>query len=191
VARGARRQHAIHHVHAHARILLDLVRVADAHHVARLVRRQQRQHLGDHLHRQLARLAHAEAADGVAVKVHLHQPLGALAAQIRYIPPCTMPNKLCRAAAQFIVPRNLVAVRAEVIERAPRPGHRQPQALFGAAAIRRVLGALVEGHADVRAQRDLHIDGMLGGKEVAAPVQMRTEATPSSVTLRSALRLKT
>jgi hypothetical protein len=32
--------------------------------------------------RQLARLAHAQPADGVAVEVHLHQALGAFAAQI-------------------------------------------------------------------------------------------------------------
>ena len=37
VARGAGGQNAVHHVDAHARILLDFVGIADAHHVARLV----------------------------------------------------------------------------------------------------------------------------------------------------------
>jgi len=43
VSRGSGGQHAIHHVHAHARVLLDLVGVADSHDVARLVGGQQGQ----------------------------------------------------------------------------------------------------------------------------------------------------
>ena len=82
VARGAGGQHAIHHVDAHARVLLDLIGIADAHDVARLVFGQQRQHFGDHFQGQFARLADAEAADGVAVEVHFNESLGALAAEI-------------------------------------------------------------------------------------------------------------
>jgi hypothetical protein len=69
-----------------------------------------------------------------------------------------------------------VPVGAEVIERAARPRHSEAQALFGARAIGRILGALVKSHADVRAQRDLHIDGMLGSKEVRTAVEVRAEA---------------
>jgi hypothetical protein len=67
-------------------------------------------------------------------------------------------------------------VGAEVIERAARPGHGEAQALFGARAIGRVLGALVEGHADVGAERDLHVDGVLGREEVRTAVEVRAEA---------------
>jgi len=176
VARGAGGQHAVHHLDAHAGVELDLIRVADAHHVAGLVSGQERQHLGDHLHGQLARLAHAQAPDGVAVEVHLDQPRGALAAQIAEGSTLHNSEQALPAAAQLFVPRNLMAVRAEVVERTPRPGHRQAQALFGAAAAGGVLGALVEGHADVGAQRNLHVDGVLGSEKVAAAVQVRTEA---------------
>jgi hypothetical protein len=82
VARGAGGQHAIHHVHAHARVLLDLVGVADAHHVARLVFGQQRQGFGIISRVSSRGSPTLKPADGVAVEVHLHQALGALAAQI-------------------------------------------------------------------------------------------------------------
>jgi len=59
VSRSACRYHAIHHVDTDARVLLDLVRVADAHHVARLVGRQQRQDFGDDFKRCFARFADA------------------------------------------------------------------------------------------------------------------------------------
>ena len=43
------------------------------------------------------------------------------------------------------------------------------------AAIRRILRALIEGHADVRAQRNLHIHRVLGREEMAAAIEMRAE----------------
>ncbi len=71
---------------------------------------------------------------------------------------------------------NFVAVGAEVIERAARPGHGEAEALFGAGPIGRILGALVESHANVGAESDLHIDGMLGGEKVRTAVEVRAEA---------------
>ena len=67
-------------------------------------------------------------------------------------------------------------MRTEMIERPPRPCHGEAQALFRARPVRRILGALIESHADIRAQRDLHIHGMLGSKKVRTPVEMRPEA---------------
>ena len=64
---------------------------------------------------------------------------------------------------------------AEMIERAVRPGHGEAQAFFCAGAIGGILGALVEGHHDVGAESDLHVDGVLGSEEVRAPVEMRAE----------------
>ena len=124
VAGGAGGQHAVHHVHAHARILLDLVGVADAHHVAGLVRGQQRQHLGDHLQGQFARLADAEAADGVAVEVHLDEALGALAAQIAvHAALDDAEEALAFRPAEFIVPGNFVrdGRGSDRASAAPRP----------------------------------------------------------------------
>ena len=42
-------------------------------------------------------------------------------------------------------------------------------------AIGRILGALVEGHADVGAERDLHVHGVLGREEVTAAIEVRAE----------------
>ena len=139
---------------------------------------QQRQHLGDHFQREVARLAHAQAADGVAVKVHLDEAFGALAAQVAVhaalddaeqgLGAARLQTRSCHG--------DFVLMGAEVIERAPRPGHGEAQALFGAAAFGGVLGALVEGHGDVGAEGDLHVHGVLGREEVAAAVEMRAEA---------------
>jgi hypothetical protein len=38
-----------------------------------------------------------------------------------------------------------------------------------------VLGALVEGHDDVCAESDLHVDGVLGGEEMRAAVEVGAE----------------
>src|SRR5581483_2502753 len=67
-------------------------------------------------------------------------------------------------------------MRAEVIERAPRPGHREAQALFRARAICWIFGALVEGHRDICAQCNLNIHRVLRREEVAAAVKVRAEA---------------
>ena len=67
-------------------------------------------------------------------------------------------------------------MRAEMIERAARPGHGEAQALFGAAAVGGIFGAFVEGHADVGAESDLDVDGVLGREEVRAAVEVRAEA---------------
>jgi len=175
VAGGAGGQHAVHHVHAHAGVLLNLVGVADAHDVARLVLGQQRQDLGDHLQGQVAGLADAEAADGVAVKIHFNETLGALAAEVAVHAALHDTEEGLRAAAQLIVPRDFMPMGAEAIQRALCPGHGQPQAFLGSSPVGGVFGALVEGHGDVGAKGDLHVHGVLGGEEVAAAVQVRAE----------------
>ena len=75
----------------------------------------------------------------------------------------------------LFVPGNFVLMGAEVSERALRPGHGEAQAFFGARAVGRILGALVEGHDDVGAESDLHIHGVLGGEEVLTAVEVRAE----------------
>src|SRR5262245_4734348 len=67
-------------------------------------------------------------------------------------------------------------MRTEMVERTLRPGHGEAQAFFRAGAVGGILGALVEGHADVCTERDLHIHGMFGREEVTAAVEVRAEA---------------
>jgi hypothetical protein len=76
----------------------------------------------------------------------------------------------------FVAPGDFVAVGAEVIERAARPGHGEAEAFFGAITSGWILGALVEGHADIGAECDLHVDRMFGSEEVRTPVEMRAKA---------------
>ena len=55
---------------------------------------------------------------------------------------------------------------AEVGERALGPGQGEAQAFFGAGAVGGIFGTFVEGHADVGAEGDLYVDGVLGREEV-------------------------
>ena len=73
-------------------------------------------------------------------------------------------------------PGHLVAMREKVIERPARPGHGEAETFFGSGATGRILGALVKTHHNIGAERDLDVDGVLGGKEVRAPVKVRAEA---------------
>ena len=82
MAGGAGGQDAVHHVDAHAGVLLDLVGIADAHDVAGFVAGEDFEGAGDHLAGDLAGFADGQAADGVAREVHLDQALGGLAAQV-------------------------------------------------------------------------------------------------------------
>jgi hypothetical protein len=68
-----------------------------------------------------------------------------------------------------------MAVSAEMIERAARPGHGEAEAFFSACTCSRILGALVEGHDYVGAESDLNVDGVLGSEEVRAAVEVRAE----------------
>ncbi len=82
VAGSAGGKNAVHHVDTEAGVLLDLVGIADAHDVTRLVFGQEWENLGNHFESQLARLANAQTADSVADEVHFNEALGALAAEI-------------------------------------------------------------------------------------------------------------
>ncbi len=66
-------------------------------------------------------------------------------------------------------------VCAEVVEGARGPGHGEAETFFGALACGGIFGALVEGHDDVCAESDLHIDRMLRSEEVRAAVEVRTK----------------
>ena len=156
--RRPRRQHAVHHVHPQPRVLLNLVRIPHPHHVPRLVLGQQRQHLRNHLQRQLPRLAHAQPANRVPVEIHLHQLFRALPPQIPVHPALHNSKQALRAPLKLLPPNHLIAMRAKIVERPSRPRHRQPQALLRSRPVRRILRALVERHRNIRSQCELNID---------------------------------
>jgi hypothetical protein len=82
---------------------------------------------------------------------------------------------MCGDWRYLIRPWDLVLMGAEVGERALCPGEGEAEALFGAGSLGGVLGALVEGHADVSAKGDLDVHGMLGGEKVAAAIEVGAE----------------
>ncbi len=67
------RHHAIEHVDAARHRLQQIFRRADAHQIARAIRRQHRRGLLDHRQHHRLRLADRQAADGIAVKADLDQ----------------------------------------------------------------------------------------------------------------------
>jgi len=73
------------------------------------------------------------------------------------------------------VPDDFTLVSAKMVERATRPVHRETQAFACSIAVCRVLGAFIEGHSDIGAERDLDVHGMFGGEEMAAAVEVRSE----------------
>ncbi len=75
----------------------------------------------------------------------------------------------------LIEPRNLIAVSAEVIEGAARPGHGEAETFFGAGASGGIFSTFVEGHDDVSAESDLDVDGMFRSEEVRAAIEMGAE----------------
>jgi hypothetical protein len=75
----------------------------------------------------------------------------------------------------FGVPGDFVLVSAEVIEGAARPGNCEAETFFGTIARGGIFGALVKTHNNVGTESDLNVDGVLGGEEVRAAVEVRTE----------------
>ena len=183
VAGGTGGKNAIHHVDSHAGVELDFVGVADTHDVARFVFGQERQDFRDHFEGELTRLADTEAADGVAVEIHFDEAFGALAAEIAIHTALDDSEEGLRARSTFglggVAPRSPSARDrghpAEVRDRALGPGHGEAEAFFGAITSGGVLGALVEGHDDVCAESNLDVDGVLGGEEVRAAVEVGAE----------------
>jgi len=186
VAGGASGDDAVHHVDTHAGVLDDFVGVADAHDVAGFVGGQVGQSLGDYLPSQFTRFSDGEAADGVAVEtgtrvIHFDEALGGFAAEVGVHASLddaeeALGGGLAGGVVQLAVPGDAVLVGAEMVEGAAGPEHGDAEAFAGAGFVGGVLGAFVEGHADVCAEGDLDIHGVLGGKHVGAAVEVGAEA---------------
>ena len=81
MARGARGENAIHHIHAEACVFDDFLGSAHAHQVARLVGGKMLERRLDDLAGQLPGLSDAEAADGVAGKIDFDGSFGGFSSQ--------------------------------------------------------------------------------------------------------------
>src|SRR6266478_1826418 len=83
MARGPRRQDAIHHIDAEAGVLDNFLRRADAHYVAGLVGGKMFQRGFDEFAGAVARLADAETADGIAGEANLDGAFGGFFSQFQ------------------------------------------------------------------------------------------------------------
>src|SRR5204862_3788652 len=170
VARGARGQHAIHHVDTERNIIGDLLGTAHAHQVARTISGQQRRDFGGHLASDFVRFANGQAANGVARKIEFKKLASALAPQI----------SKRRALHDAELPLAEIAVTASAFLKidagAAGPLGSALQRGFGFFAGRGRFDALIEDHGDVRAQRELNLSGLFRGGEVLGAVKLGTEA---------------
>ncbi|GJE17963.1 hypothetical protein AIGOOFII_2684 [Methylobacterium marchantiae] len=163
VAAGAGRHDAVEHVDAAHHRAHQVVGRADAHEVARLGGGQMRFHRLDHPEHHLLRLAHREAADGVALEVEIGERPGALHSQVGQV------------AALDDAEHRLARLLAEPDPAALGPAQGQAHGALDGAALGREAHAFVELHLDVRAEKSLDLDGAFGAHVVGRPVHMRTE----------------
>ena len=159
----AGRHHAIEHVDAAPHRLKKIVGRSYAHEIARLVERQMRDHGLDHVEHRRLRLADRQPADRVAVKVHVHERLGAEDAKIFFRAPLDDAEDR---------PARLLA---EGLFRPLGPSEREAHRALGLVMRNGQSHALVELHLDVRAQKTLHLHRSLGRQFVARSVDMRLE----------------
>ena len=163
VARDARGDDAVEHVHSARDALRHLAHHAEPHHVARAVLRQVRHARLDRAVHLLLRLADRDAAHGVAVEADLHQLLGAAAADV-VVDPALHDAE------------DLLAVGARLPAAALRPADRARHRRLGARAVARIRQALVEDHRDVGAERALHRHRLLRPEEELVAVEVGVEA---------------
>jgi hypothetical protein len=162
VARHARRQHAIEHVHTACDQFHHLRRRAEAHGVTRLVRGQMRLGEFHRFHHLGLGLAHTHAADGVTVKFHRHQRLRALLAQLG-------------VAAALTDAEHELAFRTRLLATFLRPADGALDSVALVARGRVVRRAFVEHHCDVRAERALNFHRFLRPEKQLRAIQMRAE----------------
>ena len=163
VARIARRQHAVEHVHAAGDRLHEVLGLADAHEVARLRGGQEaRDQLGEVVHLGLG-LADRQAADRVAVEPQRRRRAHGAAAEVLVGPALDDPEE--RLARSIAVGRL----------RARRPAERELERPLRSLVRRRVRQAFVEWMDDVGAQRLLDLDRELGRQEMGRAVDGRPE----------------
>ena len=165
VARHARGDHAVEHVHAARDALHHLPHHAEAHHVAGLRLGQVRDARLHGLVHRLLRLAHGDAADRVAGEVHRREFLRAVAA-----------DRVVRAALHDA--EHELAGRVRRLKRHLRPRERRLHALRGTRGVARPREAFVEHHRDVACEEALHLHRLLRAEEHEAAVDVAVEPAP-------------
>ena len=162
VAGDARGQHAIEHIHAARDKFHHLRRRAQAHGVTRLFLRQERHGQFHGLHHFRLGFAHADAADGVAVKIIAHDGFGAFLAQRG------IDAALADAEDQLAFTTRLFAAFLR-----PTDGALHGQALFpGGRIVRRTF---IETHRDIRTERALNLHRFFRPEKQFGTIEVRTE----------------
>ena len=141
-------------------------RRADAHQVARLFLGQQRHDAVERRQHDLLPLAHRQAADRVAGKIHGDQLLRRARAQLRVRP--TLHDREQRLSG--------LGYLRERRARALRPAQRQFHGAVDFTALGGKLETLVQLHLDVGAEQALDLDGAFGREHVRRAVEVRLEA---------------
>ena len=167
MATGPRRHHAIEHVDAARDALDQVIRRADAHEIARLIRREIGLARFDRREHIRLRLAHREAAERVARQVEPRERLRAFPAQKRVGAPLNDAEQ-CPPFARLHQP-------LEGGLRALRPAQREPHRARDLLVWRRQPDAFVELHDDVAIEQVLDLDRALGREFVLRAVDMALE----------------
>ena len=162
VACDARRVDAVEHIDAALHALDEAVRRANAHEVARLVLRQKRRRVLEHLVHELLRLADREAAYRVARQVHRRRLAGAPLAQV------FVHTALHDAEEALVRGRHRLLATLEPADRALRR-------LLRVVVVGRIRHTFIERHDDVRAECHLDLHRDFRREELLRAVDVRAE----------------
>ena len=162
VARGTRLQNTVKEVDPAEHALQKTVRTADAHEVARLVFGHVGTDRFEHVIHDGLRLADGQTADAVADEVHRRERLCAFDAQIGI------------NAALHDAEQRLIGTRVRLLT-ALRPAVRAVHRPDGVRVILMRIGAFVEAHGNIRAERFFDLHDLFGREEMLAAVDVRAE----------------
>src|SRR5436190_1276639 len=162
IARDPGRQNAIEHVHTARDQFNHLRGSPQTHSITRFVLWQKRLRVFDRLHHFRLWLADAHAADGVSIKTHADNCVGALFTDIG------MATALNDAEHELAFGTGLLAAFAGPADSAFDGGAH-------VAASRGMRRAIIEDHCDVRPENTLDFHRLLRPKKKEGAVQMRPE----------------
>ena len=174
VAGVAGRQHAIEQIDAVGHAFHEVVRHSRPHQIPHAVVRQQRRGARRHLVHDVHRLAHAQAADGVAVEPEGHRlPRAALPKAAVDAPLHDAELHLTGVGRLAVEARGIVADREKTGAAPAGPAQGPPHRGLGLRLRHRVARALVEHHGDIGPEPGLDVRGALRGQPLPAAVEMR------------------
>src|SRR5581483_3634578 len=162
VARIARRQHAVEHIHAATHRLDQIFRRTGAHEIPRPVARHARSHVLDDPPHRLLRLADRQPPDRVTVKTDLLQ------SGERSLPQAWIHSALNNSEERA---GRVAMGEARTLRPAQRQLHRRARLVLGG----RIGRAFVEYHKNVGTEPLLHRDRFLGPEKYAVAVHRRLE----------------